>query len=388
MTRMTVLAVLVLACLAPGATGKAPAALDKEVRELFKDQIRDSYPPNVKAFAIARAKVTAAKTAAYCPGRTSRCGLNPTCGHPKRKTTTLDLAIGKVLFRTGSAALPKRFKNTSYFGKTAVKTGGDVYVSLYVYQRSGCRISRIRPAPPGPAGPAKPAGGRAINLAVGDSGKTVKAAVGDLVLITLRANPSTGYAWSAADQPGGSAVMLKSKRFLTASQMNPEIRPMPGQGGATTFTYHVVQAGKATISLAYRRPWEKKAKPARTFTAAIVASVQTGPTVTGKIAFSRKPDVGKISRIVVSIRNTALADGPAPLIGTVELKGPFTLPVTFAVPYDPKKVRPNPMFYSISARVYTVVGGREKLYYINDTRHSIFRTADDTRRDIAVKKLR
>jgi uncharacterized lipoprotein YbaY len=91
---------------------------------------------------------------------------------------------------------------------------------------------------------------------------------------------------------------------------------------------------------------------------------------------------------VVSIRNTAMADGPAPLIGTVTLKGPFQLPVTFAVPYDPTKIRPNPMFYSISARIYTVVGEKEKLYYINDTRHNIFRKAGDTSRDIAVKKLR
>jgi uncharacterized lipoprotein YbaY len=91
---------------------------------------------------------------------------------------------------------------------------------------------------------------------------------------------------------------------------------------------------------------------------------------------------------VVSIRNTALADGPSPLIGTVELKPPFELPVTFAVPYDPAAVQPNPMFYSISARVYTVVGDSEKLYYINDTAHHVFATADDTKRDVAVKKLR
>jgi uncharacterized lipoprotein YbaY len=91
---------------------------------------------------------------------------------------------------------------------------------------------------------------------------------------------------------------------------------------------------------------------------------------------------------VVSIRNTALADGPAPLVGTVELKPPLILPVTFAVPYDPAAVRPNPMFYSISARVYTIVDGSEKLYYINDTRHHVFRDADDTKRDVAVKKLR
>ena len=233
-----------------------------------------------------------------------------------------------------------------------------------------------------------PAGGRAINLKVSDDGRTVKAAVGDIVLIKLQANRSTGFLWSAASQAKGSVVELKSQRYLTAAQMSAEIQPMPGQGGATTFTYRVVRAGKATISLAYRRPGEKKTKPAKSFTVEIRATEETGPVVTGKINFSQKPDPARITRIVVSIRNTALADGPAPLIGTVELKGPFKLPVTFGVPYDPAKIRPKAMFYSISARVYTSVDGKEKLYYINDTRHNIFRKADDTSRDIAVKKLR
>ncbi len=253
--------------------------------------------------------------------------------------------------------------------------------------RTGVMISGITL---GKAGGGKTTGGRAINLKSGDSGKTVKASVGDLVLIKLASNPSTGFSWSAAEQAKASAVTPVSKKYLTASQMNAEIMPMPGQGGQTTFTYRVAKAGKATISLTYRRPWEKKVKPARTFTVTIEASAKQagGPVVTGTIKFSAPPEVKKITRIVVSIRNTALADGPAPLIGTVELKPPFKLPVTFAVPYDPAKVRPNPMFYSISARVYTTAGGREKLYYINDTRHNIFRKPGDTTRDVAVKKLR
>ena len=84
----------------------------------------------------------------------------------------------------------------------------------------------------------------------------------------------------------------------------------------------------------------------------------------------------------------ALADGPSPLVGTVQLEPPFKLPITFAVPYDPAKVQPNPMFYSISVRVNTVVDGSEKLYYINDTNHPVFRDAGDTKVDVAVKKVR
>jgi len=46
------------------------------------------------------------------------------------------------------------------------------------------------------------------------------------------------------------------------------------------------------------------------------------------------------------------------------------------------------MFYSISARVNTMVDGSEKLYYINDTRHEVFRDANDTKCDVTVKRVR
>jgi predicted secreted protein len=89
-----------------------------------------------------------------------------------------------------------------------------------------------------------PAGGKAINLKSSDNGRTVEAAVGDLVLIKLRGNRSTGFLWSAASQAKDSTVALKSHRYLTDSQMFPEMPPMPGQGGAATFTYRVVRGGQ------------------------------------------------------------------------------------------------------------------------------------------------
>lgn len=235
---------------------------------------------------------------------------------------------------------------------------------------------------------AKPSGGGAINLKAADSGKTISAGLGDLVIIELDANPTTGFDWEAKPGAKDSALEFKSKEFQTHSQLNPEVRPKLGQGGIAKFTYRVAAVGKAEISLAYRRSWEKTVKPLKTFTVTIEAAEKSRPTVTGKIVFSDEPDVAKISRVEVSIRNTALADGPAPLIGMVELKPPFKLPLAFAVPYDPAQVQPHPMFYSISARVLTAQDGVERLFYINDTRHQVFATADDTKCDIAVKRVR
>lgn len=236
--------------------------------------------------------------------------------------------------------------------------------------------------------PVVPSGGRAINLNSDNSGTTVSAGVGDLVIIELKANMTTGFSWEADPEADDALLVLKSNEYRTFSQLNPEVQPLVGQSGMATFTYQVVDTGTAEISLVYRQPWEKEVEPAKTFHVTIEATETTSPVVTGKIVFGEAPDLERISRIEVSIRNTALADGPAPLVGTVELKPPFQLPIAFAVPYDPATVQPNPMFYSISARVLTVIDGEEKLYYINDTHHGVFSDADDTKRDIAVKKLR
>jgi len=113
------------------------------------------------------------------------------------------------------------------------------------------------------------ANGKTINLTKADNGKTIKANVGDTVLIKLKAGPSTGFTWSPVKLAKGSSVEFKSRKYVSSAKTR---RPMPGQGGNTTFTYSVTKAGKAVITLNYRRPWEKNKKPASTFTATIEAS--------------------------------------------------------------------------------------------------------------------
>lgn len=146
--------------------------------------------------------------------------------------------------------------------------------------RKGVAISGVTLGTPD-GGAVKPSKGRTINLTSADNGKAIKAAVDDIVLIKLKANPTTGYIWSPAKQAEGSAVEFKSRKYMTLGKTPP----MPGQGGESTFTYNVVGAGKATILLSHRRPWEKKTKPAKLFTVTIEASgapsTKTPPKIAG-----------------------------------------------------------------------------------------------------------
>ena len=49
----------------PTTTEKARSALSKETYELFKNQIKGEYPSHATAFAVAQAKIRAAKTVVY-----------------------------------------------------------------------------------------------------------------------------------------------------------------------------------------------------------------------------------------------------------------------------------------------------------------------------------
>jgi inhibitor of cysteine peptidase len=45
---------------------------------------------------------------------------------------------------------------------------------------------------------------------------------------------------------------------------------MAGSGGVHNWNFRAVDKGTATVGLAYRRPWEKDAAPAQTFTLTLV----------------------------------------------------------------------------------------------------------------------
>ena len=131
---LLVLTLTAISAYAGDLAKRAEAKLDKETFEVFKDEIKDQYPDHVVAYAIVKANVEAVKEVLYCPLRTSQCGMNPTCNHPKRKATTVNITIGEPVVSSSDAALPKQFKDYSYFGKVALAKGDEVYMSLYVYK--------------------------------------------------------------------------------------------------------------------------------------------------------------------------------------------------------------------------------------------------------------
>jgi inhibitor of cysteine peptidase len=92
-----------------------------------------------------------------------------------------------------------------------------------------------------------------------DESGVVDLARGTLLTVSLPSNPTTGYGWQVASD---SAQRLRStgKPVYVAPA-----RTLPGAGGYQEFLFEAASPGDTTLVLMYKRPFEPKARPAKTF---------------------------------------------------------------------------------------------------------------------------
>lgn len=110
-----------------------------------------------------------------------------------------------------------------------------------------------------PAAPAPPVSGK-VELTAVDAGKVVRAAVGNLIVITLQSNPSTGYNWELRDFDYGVADFYKSE---TVAPEGGNV--LFGAPTKTVVTLQAVKPGSQDVTLVYRRLWEPPNQVAETF---------------------------------------------------------------------------------------------------------------------------
>lgn len=99
-------------------------------------------------------------------------------------------------------------------------------------------------------------------------------AAGDTLVVTLRANPSTGYSWALITAP--AAAVLAASGEPTYSPDRTGGTPMPGAGGTATFRFAAVAAGSTRVVLAYRRGWETDVPPVETVTVDVTVTAGGG----------------------------------------------------------------------------------------------------------------
>jgi len=105
---------------------------------------------------------------------------------------------------------------------------------------------------------------KGADITLGDdaNGKTVAAQPNQTLLVKLRGNPTTGYQWSLAKLEGDAIEAVGKPDYV--GDKSP--REIVGTGGTYHFTFRAVKPGKATLTLAYARPWEKDTPPIKSFT--------------------------------------------------------------------------------------------------------------------------
>ena len=120
---------------------------------------------------------------------------------------------------------------------------------------AGCGKLELTPIPPMAS----------HNLTEADNGKTIDLDTGDMLVIRLAGNPSTGYSWEAQDL---DAQVLKQVREVEFD--STESPPgLVGAGGTLILTFEAIESGTVPLTLVYHRPWEVDAAPLQTFSVTV-----------------------------------------------------------------------------------------------------------------------
>ena len=103
-----------------------------------------------------------------------------------------------------------------------------------------------------------------VKASIGDDGREKQLKKGQTLVVTLEANPTTGYSWEVAE-PLDEQVLRQAGEPEFKSESDAL-----GAGGVQILRFEAMNAGKITLKLAYRRPWEEDVEPLETYSTQVV----------------------------------------------------------------------------------------------------------------------
>ncbi len=106
-------------------------------------------------------------------------------------------------------------------------------------------------------------GAAAVTVTDDQNGQTVEVKTGQVLNVSLKGNPSTGYTWEVS-QPLGFLQLQGEPEFKADSNAI-------GAPGRLTLQFKVTGIGSGPLQLVYHRPWEKDVAPISTYTINVVA---------------------------------------------------------------------------------------------------------------------
>jgi inhibitor of cysteine peptidase len=136
--------------------------------------------------------------------------------------------------------------------------------------------------------PSEPPPPTEIRLGGEDQGRRVQIQEGDVLVISLEANPSTGYTWAEGRGPLAAqdqGILVQTAEEFQAREArrsrgtgDDDGLPLLGAPETQVLRFQAAQAGPTTLRLVYRRPWEEDTPPLREFSLEVEAAGPfTGP---------------------------------------------------------------------------------------------------------------
>ena len=101
-----------------------------------------------------------------------------------------------------------------------------------------------------------------VKVGASASGGQVELEQGQVLVVTLESNPSTGFRWEVVDLDESILQQVGEAEFEVADDRDP---PPPGAGGHETFRFQAVGVGQTSLQMIYHRSWEEGVEPERTF---------------------------------------------------------------------------------------------------------------------------
>ncbi len=106
-----------------------------------------------------------------------------------------------------------------------------------------------------------------VDVDANDAGSQVELEQGQILVVTLESNPTTGYRWEQAENQESYLEQMGEAEFKPSETGEP---PLVGAGGWEIFRFKAISAGQMTLQLVYHRPWEEGVEPLKTFSIQVV----------------------------------------------------------------------------------------------------------------------
>jgi len=116
-------------------------------------------------------------------------------------------------------------------------------------------------------GPTPTPSANEVNVDASYNGSQVELATGDLLIVTLDSNATTGYSWNLSAISDADVIEKVSDEYIAPEETGS---PMVGAGGQEVWTFEALSAGTAEISMIYIQPWMQPPAPADTFDITVI----------------------------------------------------------------------------------------------------------------------